>query len=142
MTTVAELIDTARSYTGVRWRHQGRTRSGIDCAGLLIRTAHDLGLSEFDISGYPTSPNGTMTGLLEANCVRQPAGTEPAPGMVAEIRFQREPQHIALVVPYHLGGVALLHAMSHFPRRVAEHRLDDKWRQSIVALYCLPGVDY
>jgi hypothetical protein len=142
MTTVAELIDTARSYTGVRWRHQGRTRAGLDCLGLVIRTTHDHGLTDFDVKGYSTLPNGSMTALLEEHCIKQPPGTEPVAGMVAEIMFEREPQHIALVVPYHLGGVALLHAMSHFPRRVAEHRLDDQWRKRIVGLYCLPGVDY
>lgn len=142
MTTAAEFVAAARSYMGVRWQHQGRTRHGIDCLGLPICTTHDLGLSTFDVSGYSTSPDGSLTLGLEEQCIKQPAGTEPAAGMLAEIRFASLPQHVAIIVPYHLGGLALLHSMSHFPRRVAEHRLDDEWRRKIVALYCIPGVDY
>jgi len=139
--TVEQLVAAARSYIGVRWHHQGRSRAGLDCAGVIIRAAHDLGLSEFDARGYGTQPDGSMSRLLREHCLLQPSGTEPEPGMVAEMRFELEPQHIGLIVPYRLGGVGLLHAMSLFPRRVTEHRLDDLWRRRIVALYKLPGVE-
>lgn len=140
--TVEQLIATARSYTGVRWHHQGRSRAGLDCAGLVICVAHDLGLSEFDVTGYGTMPDGSMSELLRQHCRIQPPGATPRVGHVAEIRFNAEPQHMGLIVPYHLGGMALLHAMSLHPRKVAEHRLDDLWARRIVALYELPGVEY
>lgn len=140
--TASEVVAAARSYTGVRWVHQGRNRAGLDCVGLIIRVAHDLGLSEFDATGYGTSPNGDLGRALREQCIVQSPGTEPAPAMVAEIRFELEPQHVALIVPYHLGGLGLLHALSRFPRRVTEHRLDADWRRRITGLYCLPGVEY
>jgi len=142
MATADQVVAAARSYMGVRWHHQGRSRAGLDCAGLIICVARDLGLTAFDVGGYGTSPDGRMSQILRAQCIAQAPGTEPEPAMVAEIRFEREPQHVALIVPYHLGGVALLHAMSRFPRRVTEHRLDAEWRRKIVALYRLPGVEY
>lgn len=140
--SVEQLIEAARGYLGVRWHHQGRSRAGVDCVGLVICVARDLGLSDYDISGYGTAPDGRMSGILREQCIEQPRGTEPAPGMLAEIRFDREPQHVAIVSPYRGGGHALLHAMSRFPRRVTEHRLDAVWRRSIVGLYRLPGVMY
>ncbi len=140
--SVEQVIAAGRAYRGVRWHHQGRSRAGIDCAGVIICTAHDLALSDFDITGYPREPDGSMSALLREHCELQPPGTEPVPGMVAEIRFDAEPQHLGLIVPYHLGGAGLLHAMALHPRKVVEHRLDDVWRRRIVALYKLPGVDY
>ena len=140
--TVEQLIATARGYSGVRWHHQGRSRAGLDCAGLVICVAHDLALSDFDVSGYGTSPDGSLSRLMREHCRLMPPGTLPQPGHVAEIRFSFDPQHLGLIVPYHLGGVALLHAMSLHPRRVTEHRLDALWNSRIAALYELPGVEY
>ena len=31
-----EIVDAARNWVGVPYRHQGRTRNGIDCVGLLL----------------------------------------------------------------------------------------------------------
>lgn len=140
--TPDQVIAAARTYTGVRWHHQGRSRAGIDCLGLLICVAHDLKLTEFDVSGYGLHPNGDLSAGLHEQCIAQPPGTLPSPGLVAEMRFDAEPQHVALIVPYFGGGAGLLHAMSQFPRRVVEHRLDDLWRSRIVGLYALPGVTY
>lgn len=140
--TPEQVIACARSYLGVRWQHQGRSRAGIDCLGLLICVAHDLALTEFDVTGYGVHPNGDLSAGLHAQCIVQPAGTLPAPGLVAEMRFGSEPQHVALVVPYFAGGMGLLHALSQYPRKVVEHRLDDTWRSRIVRLYALPGVSY
>jgi cell wall-associated NlpC family hydrolase len=30
------IVSAARSWLGVPWRHQGRTRQGVDCAGLVV----------------------------------------------------------------------------------------------------------
>lgn len=46
------IVEQARTWLGVKWRHQGRTRYGVDCAGLVIKVAHSLGLSKFDMFGY------------------------------------------------------------------------------------------
>jgi len=138
--TVDELVAAARSYTGVRWHHQGRTRAGLDCVGLIICVLRDLGLSDYDVGGYGALPDGTMSKVLRERCILQSPGTEPAPGMIAEMRFEVLPQHLGFIVPYHLGGVSLLHVMSLHPRKVTEHRLDDVWRRRIAALYRIPGV--
>ena len=30
------IVAEARRWIGVRWRHQGRSRSGVDCIGLCL----------------------------------------------------------------------------------------------------------
>lgn len=37
---------------GIRYRHQGRTRKGVDCAGIIINIAKKFGLPHEDIAGY------------------------------------------------------------------------------------------
>ena len=136
------VIAAARTYLNVRWHHQGRSRAGIDCLGLLICVAHDLGLTEFDVTGYGLHPNGDLTKGLQEQCIALPKGTPFAAGLVAEMRMETDPQHVGLIVPYHAGGFGLLHALSQFPRRVVEHRIDATWRSRILNLYALPGVTY
>jgi len=136
-----EVVTVARSYMGVPWHHQGRNRAGMDCAGLIVCVAHDLSLSEFDTRDYGRLPSGDqMRSVLREHCVELPA-TALAPGLVALMRFETDPQHLAIVAPYLYGGFSIVHALVQ-SRRVVEHRLDDLWRSRIVALYQLPGVEY
>lgn len=58
MTTRAEIVAAARSYLGVRWRHKGRTRHGVDCVGLLVAVSNDLGLGVKDTDlDYKRTPD-------------------------------------------------------------------------------------
>lgn len=135
----ADVVVVARSYLGIRWRHQGRSRAGVDCVGLIIRILRDLGLSDFDASGYGRLPDGVMMRrTLDQHCV--PRVGDPLPGMVALMRFKGAPQHVGIVAPYVHGGESLVHALVT-ARKVAEHRLDPTWLSRIVALYDLPGVE-
>lgn len=140
-TTPADVAAMARSYLGVRFVHQGRSRAGLDCAGLVVRVAQDLGLSEFDWRGYGRLPDGDrMREVMQAQCVELKPDAAPSLGLVALMRFDAEPQHLAIVVD-HPHGLGIVHALMQ-ERKVAEHRLDAKWAQRIVALYELPGVQY
>ena len=52
------IVAEARTWLGVLWRHQGRTRAGIDCVGLLVCVARALGLSDYDSTGYGRHAQG------------------------------------------------------------------------------------
>jgi len=52
----AQIIEEARKYLGVRWFHQGRTMSGIDCVGLIVKTAGALDLFDYDTTTYNRRP--------------------------------------------------------------------------------------
>lgn len=59
MITNQMVVDEARSYMGIKWRHQGRSRvHGIDCAGLIVCVAHKLEITDYDFSAYPKVPDG------------------------------------------------------------------------------------
>jgi cell wall-associated NlpC family hydrolase len=134
MTTRQQIIDAARSYKGCRYHHQGRTRAGIDCAGLLVCVARDVGIStEGDQTGYSRTPDGmSLKRALDDFGVRVDTFQ---PGDFLLMRFDSQPQHIAIVT-----DVGIIHSYLS-ARRVVEHRLSDDWRARIVQAYAFPGVE-
>jgi len=53
------IVEEARKYLGVRWKHQGRSLNGVDCLGLVARVYGDLGLIDVskDRHNYARLPN-------------------------------------------------------------------------------------
>ncbi len=131
--TPQRIISAASAYLGTRWHHQGRSTAGVDCIGLLVLTARDLGLTVLDETGYSRQPDGRqLQAALEKHL--QPIA-EPEPGAVLLMRFEREPQHVALMA----DGGDIIHAYA-MARKVVRHRLDAIWSRRIVAVYRFPGV--
>jgi cell wall-associated NlpC family hydrolase len=120
----ADIVTEARSWIGTPWRHQGRSRDGIDCAGLVILIAQRVGGIDFDKTDYPRQASDeTMLAL----CARFLAPVrELQPGDVAVFAFENQ-RHIGIVGDYVFGGLSLIHAYALAPRRVVETRLDGKW---------------
>jgi hypothetical protein len=135
--TPQDILTCARTYLGVRYRHQGRTAHGLDCVGLLIRVAHDLQLTDFDLTGYGRHPDPTqMTTLLAAHLHKQPGGTAPRPAEILLLADGPYPCHLALVgdkgEPF-----SLIHAWLP-ARKIVEHRASPDWLAKIRGLYRFP----
>lgn len=146
MTTRAEVAAQARGWIGVPWKHQGRTRNGCDCGGLVGAVAMALGIVPTDwwehvfdpqFGGYSRQPaHGTLQRVCELFMHRV---DEPQVGDVLLMSFTGEPQHLAIVGDYRHGGLSMIHALSNVGR-VAEHRFSPEWRSRVVACYGMPGV--
>lgn len=138
MVTRADIVATARSYLLVRYHHQGRNRAGLDCVGLVLATAWDLGLTAVDFDGYGTTPDGVMMRAeLDRHMIRiHPDDMRPADVLL--MRFELDPQHLAIVTEM-AEGPGIIHAHSR-ARRVVEHVIDATWRARTVAAYSWPGV--
>jgi cell wall-associated NlpC family hydrolase len=133
------IVAEARTYLGVRWQHQGRTRHGVDCIGLVIKTAHGLGLSEFDVSDYAAQ---AMDESLLAGCRQhlvEIMAADAAPGDVLVMVFANQ-RHIGIVGDYCHGGLSLIHACALHPRKVVEVRLDAEWRARVRGTFRFPQV--
>lgn len=52
------IVQEARSYIGVKWKHLGRNRLGIDCAGLVIEVGKAVGYldPDFSVGNYARVP--------------------------------------------------------------------------------------
>lgn len=143
-----EVTASFRSWVGVPWVHQGRTRHGIDCAGLVVVTLRDLGLlpGKFeDPTAYGREPQARMTALVDRWCRKTAV---PREGTLILLRWSRdqEPSHLA-----YCTGRNIVHAYSrtvggpaHARQRggVVEHRYGEPWLRQTVQAYAIPGVEY
>ncbi|MEW5708785.1 MAG: peptidase P60 [Pseudomonadota bacterium] len=138
MVTRADIVAKAREYLGTPFHHQGRVKGvGVDCAGLVICVARDLGLTDFDTIDYGRHADGArMRALLEAHLERVPF-SEARPGDVLYLWFVKEGQHLAFLTE--LDPPYVLHATAAY-RKVVEHRLDETWRARVAGAYRFPGV--
>ena len=144
--TRAHVVELARGWLGTRWVHQGRLRGvGVDCVGLVIGVAREAQLAsaevladlERELGGYDTRPDGRLLAIARARLCEIPLAAI-APGDVLAMRFEREPQHLALVGE-HAGALTLIHAAARL-RRVVEHQFDELSRLRTVAAFCFPAL--
>ncbi len=111
--TRADVVACARSLIGVAYVHQHRDRKvGVDCVGLVIVVARELGLvaPDFDVNSYARKPDGTT---LMARCAEfmDPVKDEDVrPGHVLVLAFRKDPQHMGILGDYLYGGLSLIHA--------------------------------
>lgn len=143
MVTRQQIIETAREYIGTAYHKQGRLKKtedelgGIDCCGLLICVAWELGLSDYDLQNYSDQPDGESL-LREFNSQCTPVDT-PQPGDILIFKIRHFPQHCGImsqINDYH----SVIHAYQSL-NAVKEHILHDWWVKRIVAAYKFPGVE-
>jgi NlpC/P60 family putative phage cell wall peptidase len=127
------IITEANKWVGTRWHHQGRSRAGVDCIGLLVCVARGLGLPVMDETDYSHQPDGhRLQAALDNHMLRIAA---PEPGAVLLMKFTTNPQHVAIMA----DKSEIIHAYGH-ARRVVRHQLDATWAGRVVCCYRFPGV--
>ena len=134
-----EVVQTARKWSGTPFVHQGRVCGrAVDCAGLLVGVAKDLGLSDYDLDGYPRVPDGvTLQAILRAELVSV-AIDQARVGDVLLFGFYRHAQHLGIIT--RVDPMYIIHA--HEPNNgVVEHRIDDRWRRRVRGAFRFPGVN-
>jgi cell wall-associated NlpC family hydrolase len=130
----AAVVAAARGWLGTRWQHQGRSREGVDCVGLIVLVRREVFGCSFDVEGYPRiATDETMQETCDQMLVRV---AEPEPGDVVVMSWDRQ-RHIAIVGDYAFGGLSLIHA-AILSRKVIETRLDDKNRERIMGAWRMP----
>jgi len=133
----AAFIAEARTYVtdGVRFRHQGRSRRGVDCAGLLLASMAAIGRPITDLAAYGREPlGGGLRGMLVANLGEPVPKDEMRPGDVVLMRFRGEPTHVGMLGDYVHGGCSLIHAYAMM-KKVVEHRIDEEWDGYIIEVF-------
>ena len=129
------LIAAARGYLGVRFRHQGRSRRGVDCAGLVAVCLLAIGRAPADVEAYGREPlNQGLRAMLVENFGEPIPKDEMRHGDIALMRFRGEPSHVGILGDYLYGGLSLIHAFAQV-KKVSEHRIDDEWLANIVEVF-------
>lgn len=133
-----DVVAEARTWLGVRYRHQGRSREGVDCIGLPVCIRGELGLPAMDVIGYArASTCSEMLDYCKANMVE----VSRADLQLGDILVQMDGavRHMAIVADCAYGGLSIIHAW--LPnRRVVECRLDDYFMQTVRGCFRFPEV--
>lgn len=138
MVTRAAIVDAARGWIGVRWRHQGRGRDGIDCVGLLVMVGRDLGVSDADETGYRRAPEGQGFPARLTPHMSPIRVTEAGPGDVLVFRDPLYPCHVGIRAARD-GVATVIHA--HVGRRVVqEEPLTGDLRARVTHAFRVPGL--
>jgi cell wall-associated NlpC family hydrolase len=133
--TDIEVVAEARSWVGVPFLHQGRSRRGIDCVGLPVVIAMSLGLvpRTFDTGAYGRLPTGELTDRLQDACIKT---DKPKSGTIVVIAWTKTAAHTAICT-----GPTLIHAYQSVGR-VVEHGYRGRWLRMTHSMWMLPGVRY
>lgn len=136
MITGNDIVTAARQWLGVRWRHQGRNKHGLDCIGLVVAACRAAGLRVADYEGY--GPDGDPVNFLAlfaaAGAVRLPSSLVQ-PGDILAFRQAGFPCHCGIASQLD-GQPAVIHASR--PRGGVVEELLTRTRP--VSAFSIPGV--
>lgn len=120
----------ARNYIGTPFRHQGRTKWGLDCVGLIIKVAHDLNITDFDYTNYTEIPDSKeMRYYLNKYMFRIPTNMQQA-GDIFYMSFTKTPQHLAI----YTSTNTIIHSASVF-KGVIEQSFSKYWKSKTKEIY-------
>lgn len=93
-----QIVEAARKYIGVPWQHQGRNKFGIDCVGLLVLVAKDLGLNPLDITTYSQyyNPEVLIKAFIDNGC-QKVIKTKAISGDIMIINIGKVPMHVGIL---------------------------------------------
>lgn len=138
MSSADDFIAAARSYVGVPFRHQGRSRAGVDCIGLVLCALADVDLlpAQFnEPTNYGRRPNDArfLRGL-EHWCYRSPRALLAGDLVLMCWPRMPYPMHIAVY-----SGTTIIHSYQSIGR-VVESSYSDPWPARTHSWWGVPGV--
>lgn len=135
-----QVVDAARRWVGTKWRHQGRSLvHGIDCAGLVIVVAQELGISTFDIYNYQRDPlNDNFIDHFIREMTKKPRA-DRKPGDILLIRDTKFTCHS--VVFDIVGGVEMIIHANARRHKVVEEPYSKDWRDRTTHCFSFKGLE-
>jgi len=123
---IPAFISKCREWESVPWRHQGRTRSGVDCVGLFSCVANELGFPQVIPTNYHRDPDGKLLLAELRSRFMEIKVKDREAGDLVVMRFENlqgvpTNRHLAL-----LTDCGILHSAAMY-KKVCEHTFDDEW---------------
>jgi cell wall-associated NlpC family hydrolase len=153
MITRAQVVAKAREFMDTPFKDQHRMkgkRGGIDCVGLVLLTAEELGICYTDTalmrgSDYlnynPQSVNSQVLQECTKRLVNKPVKDIRAGDIVVMRAGSSTPSHAAIITSGPGGILYMIHAYNGGPMKVVEHIMDVKWQRRIAGAFSYPGVE-
>ena len=129
MIDIPRFVAELQTWQGVPSRHQGRSRAGIDCAGLVLAGLHEQGVETDAPANYHRSAAASvLLATLAASPLLEQRSGEPEAGDLLVFRIRREPQHLGIA----LGAGRMIHVP---PDGVSIVTIGPLWRKRLVWRY-------
>lgn len=149
--TRCDIVRCARTWVGVPWKHQGRTREGVDCGGLILVVGWELGLlgTPADPRTYERNPNRNF--MLEVcRKGKMVSVREEQPGDVVVVKPSealRWPSHMGIISRLPDGALGIIHSYGT-PGSKPVKRCDgvvethyEGWKNRTLGRFKYPGVE-
>jgi len=137
-----DIVEVARSWVGVKYHHQGRSRNGVDCVGLILAVSDGLRIGLHDIDEAlrcgrcPPRGNDLLrhlrAQLIEVDGIDRHAGDVLAFWVNPK---SKRPQHLGIMS----DSGQFIHVET-FVKRVVEQPMESWWTERIVGIFRMPGV--
>ena len=129
---MSDIVDKAREYIGTPYKHQGRLKGvGVDCIGLVICVAKELGLSAYDTTDYGRIPQRDFLLHESRKNMHEISYGDIEPGDVILFEFIKGyPQHFAI----YAGNEYIIHSYES-NESVVEHRMCGAWKRRIAGVF-------
>ena len=128
-----QIVTLAESQIGKPYRHMERGPQAFDCLGLLLWIAEQIGFELPHVEPYSRNPSGRRMALALQQYARSIRISAAGPGDFLHMAFNRQPQHLAVLV----APSTIVHADSQ-RGRVVRHRLSGDWLEKVRAAYAFP----
>ena len=134
-----EFAAAARARVGVKFRHQGRRATYLDCIGLMVVALADVGTVCDDRRAYGRDPQRDDLRTALRQHFGPPVAIAPdlsaiQAGDIALMAWHLRPQHVAVFADYAHGGLSLIHADAQFGE-VVEHSFAAPWIDRVREVY-------
>ena len=141
-----EIVDYARTWLGLPWRHQGRGEGklgAIDCAGLLVVTMKHFDIPHEDLMGYGKDPSKLFRQQIEEYTL-QGSLDGPLHGAIGIFNDTFMPCHTGIFAT-DKHGVTVVHSEARPRRCVHEEPFEESYpslRDRLVDVRLFPKVNY
>jgi hypothetical protein len=141
--TGEEIVAVARKWLQVPFRPCGRSRSGIDCLGLLVVVARDLNVPHRDEPHYAMwgRSDHLLLKRMGESLHRERGDTPLRAGLIGAFAVERLPVHAGIFSMLY-GRPHLIHARVVPPRVIEESfEMIPRHECRLIALFSLPGME-
>jgi cell wall-associated NlpC family hydrolase len=134
---IQAMIDQARTWINVKFRHQGRSRFGVDCVGLFACVAGELGRPDPIPANYSREPDSRLLLAELRKRFEEIKINETRPGDFLVMHFENvkgvmDRRHLALRT-----DKGIIHSAAMY-RKVTEHGLTPEWANRVVTAFRIP----